>query len=407
MTKKLKKISFIALALTILISNVAYGTKEIEDLKSDQQKIEEDLIRKSNEISAIQGQISQVSNEIRLLDIQINQSQTELAIIQSRLNELGIQIEENIIKLDTARTSLEGKQNDLYKRLRELYKSGDVVYLEVLLGSSNIEELLTKIDIIKTVTEQDKELIDFTNKQIKFIEETEKLLKEQQAEFEEKQLAEEQKKAQLESANAQKTMFMNSLQQNKVLAENEYDSFVVQTQNISAKIVQLEKELEEQRKAEEARRAAAAAAAAASSSGSSGSATRVVSGSGELVWPVSGNTSISSYYGYRIHPIFNIRKFHSGIDIPAPSGTSIKASSSGIVIYSGWQGGYGNTVMISHGNNLVTLYAHNSSLKVKVGDYVDAGQTVALCGSTGYSTGPHLHFEVRKNGNTVNPLDYL
>ena len=392
---KLKKVSFVSLALVILISNIAYGTKEIEGLKSDKEKIESQIQDKSNEISAIQGQISQVSAEIRRLDIQINESQSELFVLQERLNVLEVQIDENIVKLDIARTALESKQNDLYTRLRELYKSGDVFYLEVLLGSANIEELLTKIDIIKTVTEQDKELIEFTGKQIKFIEVTEQLLKEQQAEFEEKKLAEERKKAQLESANVQKNIFMSTLQSNKALAETEYDTFVDQTQSISNKIVQLEKELEEQRKAEEARRAAA------------GKAKPLSTGNGVLAWPVSGNSSISSYYGYRIHPIFNIKKFHSGIDIPAPSGTSIKASASGIVIYSGWQGGYGNTVMISHGNDLVTLYAHNSSLKVKVGDYVDAGQTIASCGSTGYSTGPHLHYEVRKNGNTVNPLDWL
>ena len=142
-------------------------------------------------------------------------------------------------------------------------------------------------------------------------------------------------------------------------------------------------------------------------SSSNGSSSSQVRGSGELIWPVPGSSRISSYYGYRVHPIFNTQKFHSGIDIPAPQGSPIVASDSGIVIYSGWQGGYGNVVMISHGNDVVTVYAHNSANVVSVGDYVDAGQTISLCGSTGYSTGPHSHFEVRKNGSTTDPMNWL
>jgi murein DD-endopeptidase MepM/ murein hydrolase activator NlpD len=137
---------------------------------------------------------------------------------------------------------------------------------------------------------------------------------------------------------------------------------------------------------------------------------------GVMAWPVPGFYRVSSAYGYRIHPIFGTRKLHTGIDVgrnldPPQSidGAAIVASGDGEVIYTGYRGGYGNTVMIDHGDGVVTLYAHQQSggIRVGVGDDVAKGQRIGTVGSTGYSTGPHLHFEVRINGNPVDPMGYL
>ena len=125
------------------------------------------------------------------------------------------------------------------------------------------------------------------------------------------------------------------------------------------------------------------------------------------IWPLNDYKNISSGYGYRIHPIFNTKKMHTGIDIPAPTGTPAVAIDSGKVIFSGTKGGYGNTVMIQHDDGKVTLYGHNSKLAVSVGQRVEKGQVVSKIGSTGNSTGPHLHFEVRINGKHVNPVPYI
>ena len=128
-------------------------------------------------------------------------------------------------------------------------------------------------------------------------------------------------------------------------------------------------------------------------------------GTGKIIWPARGR--ISSPFGWRTHPILKSRRFHSGIDIAIPSGTPVQAADSGVVLISGWNGGYGLFVAIDHGKGISTAYAHNSRLLVKEGDEVTKGQTIALSGSTGWSTGPHLHFEVRENGTPVNPLKYL
>ncbi|GAH90225.1 unnamed protein product, partial [marine sediment metagenome] len=127
--------------------------------------------------------------------------------------------------------------------------------------------------------------------------------------------------------------------------------------------------------------------------------------SGKFAWPVAGR--IISGFGYRIHPIFGVRRFHSGIDLVAPYGTLVKAGDGGQVIQAGYFGGYGNSVMLYHGGGFATWYAHLSSINVSIGQFVQRGQVIGLVGSTGWSTGPHLHFEVRINGAPQNPRAYL
>jgi murein DD-endopeptidase MepM/ murein hydrolase activator NlpD len=128
---------------------------------------------------------------------------------------------------------------------------------------------------------------------------------------------------------------------------------------------------------------------------------------GVMQWPVPASYDVTSPFGWRMHPILGYRRFHAGIDIAASSGSAIVASGSGTVIQSGYSGGYGNVTMIDHGNGVVTVYAHQSSIGVSVGSRVSKGERIGAVGSTGLSTGPHLHFEVRINGNAVNPMNYL
>lgn len=417
--EKIKKISVVAVCGLILCPSLVTATSEIEDLKNERTQLDVQIQEQETEIQGINNQLDKVVGEIKALDFQISKSQKELENLNVQIAQLELDIKKNEENLEKARESLEAKQDELNTRIREQYKSGDVIFLEVLMGSSSVKEMLTKLDIVEDVLNQDKELLDFTSKQINYIEETEEKLRNQKEELQIKLDVEKIKKQELEAANNEKIRYMAVLEENRIAAESQYDEFINLTTSLDQKIVQLEEELEAKRKAEEearkkaeeARRLAAEqrkqSLNASSNNGYSDSEIASARGEGGLIWPVSSSSRISSYYGYRVHPIFNTRKFHAGIDIPAPTGSAISAAESGIVIYSGWQGGYGNVVMISHGDGLVTVYAHNSANLVSVGDYVDAGDTISLCGSTGYSTGPHLHFEVRINGSTADPLSFL
>lgn len=402
-----KKVLVLLIAFTLLISNIVLGSADLEGLKEQKKEMEEKAQNQQSEISGLNTQINSVGQEIRVLDSQINESQNQLDIIEEQISELEAEILINVENLEKAQASLDEKQDELNSRFREQYMRGDTIFLEILLESSSIVEMLTRFDIVKDIVNQDKELLEFTNRQIEFIEETEAILKVQRKEYKEKLEIEKIKKAELEKANREKMEYMAILQEDKTKAEAQYDEFIAMTNALDSKIVQLEKELEAKRKAEEEARKRREEERRKAAEAANNTYTSYSGGSGQMLWPVSGHYNITSLYGNRIHPIFKTNKFHAGIDISAPLGTSILAAKSGIVIYSGWQGGYGNCVMISHGDGIVTLYGHHSKNLVSVGQYVEAGQKIALCGSTGYSTGPHLHFEVRVNGSTTNPLNWL
>ncbi len=150
--------------------------------------------------------------------------------------------------------------------------------------------------------------------------------------------------------------------------------------------------------------AQAGSAGGGSTSSSPGGSAGVATG-GRFIMPVGGR--ISSEFGYRVHPISGARRLHAGMDIAAGSGTPIGAAGAGTVIFAGWRGGYGNCIIIDHGGGIATLYGHQSSLAASVGQSVSAGQVIGYVGSTGYSTGPHLHWEVRVNGSPTNPRGYI
>jgi len=198
----------------------------------------------------------------------------------------------------------------------------------------------------------------------------------------------------LEKRKAEQQAILNKAQNDKATAEQAYNELEASSQQIGDML-----------RARAAARAAAASGSDSSGGSSDSSYYQPVSGSGRFIWPVNG--VITSPFGYRNHPIFGRQILHSGIDIGVDSGTPVHAADSGVVVEAGWLGGYGYAVVIDHGNGLSTLYGHNSSLNVSAGQSVSQGQVIAYSGSTGNSTGPHVHFEVRANGDPVDPTGYL
>ena len=281
---------------------------------------------------------------------------------------------------------MDTQNEDLSARLRNMYKNGSIGFVDVLMESGSFTEFLTNLDMVERIYEGDKEVLDELQKAYDEIDKKKKKVETLQAELKDsKEVAEtemktvEKEKAKIAASNEETEKMLDDL-------NDEADA-------ITAKI-----------KAEEEARKAAAAKNSGGSGNSGGSSSSGSSGGGRLSWPCHG--TITSEQGWRVHPIFGYKKYHSGMDIGVAYGTPIKAAASGTVIMASWYGGYGYCVIIDHGNGLSTLYGHNSSLHVSYGQKVSRGQTIASAGSTGYST-LHCHFEVRVNGSVTNPRNYL
>jgi murein DD-endopeptidase MepM/ murein hydrolase activator NlpD len=278
----------------------------------------------------------------------------------------------------------------LSERVDAVYRAGDWIYIEVLLGSSDVADFVQRAEFITRLIGADEEIASGLETDQSTLENataelnrTLETVQTKRAEVKAEQISLER----LQSAQGSKRAAQQAVQ-------NQKSSMLVETTKNVARL----------RAAAQAEEEESARIARLLRNGSSHGSGKYA---GTMTWPTPGHDRVSSPFGMRMHPILNVKKMHTGIDISAPEGARIVAAGNGTVIYAGSRGGYGNCTMIDHGNGLVSLYAHQSRISVSVGDKVTAGQTIGAVGSTGLSTGPHLHFEVRVNGDPVNPLGYL
>lgn len=372
-----RKIVYLILALIFVFNfTQVLAAGNLNELKRNQKNATQEMKKKQNEIKAIKEETRNVSREISELDKKMDKATVELTEVEKEIENIEGNIKKTIEELNQAEEDLEDKQEIFNSRLRVMYKTGNVGYLEILLASTDVKDFLSRKDMIKAVADHDVELIKYMKDQRDLIETTKIALEAQRKEVEISKTKLESRRRELAKATRAKEDLIDRLMEDEKALEKEHDALNAYAKKIEADIVKLMRN------------------------------TNPYSG-GKMAWPVPGRTRISSPYGYRIHPIFKTKKLHTGIDIPAPTGTNIVAAADGTVIYTGTLGGYGKTVMVDHGGGIVTLYAHNSSITVSKGSSVKRGSTIARAGSTGYSTGPHLHFEVRKNGSYVDPLPWV
>ena len=312
----------------------------------------------------------------------------QITVIDNEIQEYQRQIDEKVAKIDESTKKIEELtielklQNEAYiERASSLIKKGNVSYMEVLLKSKSIDDLLTRVSVLKHVAKYDTNKMKEIEASMKEVEALKEKLIEEKEEVIKLKAVQDEKKATLDSYKAESQKIIDDLQNDIEKFEAQYEA------------------------AEKAQAAARAAANQAVYSGSVSVPANFVGG--QFMWP-SNTTRVTSPYGYRIHPVTGRQKFHSGVDIGAPYGTNIYAANSGTVVVAGYNtGGYGNYVIINHGGGYSTLYAHCSSLRVSRGQQVQRGQVIANCGSTGMSTGPHIHFEIQLNGKTTNPMQYF
>ena len=348
MKKKSLILTLIAvLTFTMCAAGLAFAATE-SDLRNDLDDVEAAQDELSKKMAQIEKDVKEMQKKVDNLNYMISQTASEISNTEA--------------KIEKKEKEMAEREDNLNERLKVMYKNGSVGFVDILLGSSSISEFVSNMEIIQKIYKNDVEVLETLQKEHDELQEIKATLKKRK-----------------EKLAAQKTELASDkaeLDVKKKELEAEEDKLKAEADRLTAEIIKLMDK----------------------NSPYVG---------GEFTWPCPASRYISSSFGNRLHPTLHVWKFHTGIDIGCSAGKDIVAAASGKVIMSKVYGGYGNFVMIDHGGGIVTLYGHASKLLVSEGQTVKRGQTIALVGSTGRSTGPHLHFEVRKNGEYINPMKYF
>lgn len=367
------------LALSLLISLSVTGTAladDLEDQLADLQRQAEEQQAKTNEASA---KVENVSERLRQIQEELRVATAEYKEVKGQLDSVEDKISDNTELLQKTEADLKVKNKKLQQRVRDIYINGQISYVDVLFGAKDFADLMTRMDVLKRIIKHDYDLIMKVKEEKVTVENTRAQLEKDKVEAEVLVADAQAKKAKVEDKESEQQVLLDQAIYDRDTSERMYEEIMAASQEVANMIRRSQM----------------------SSAGYSGAP----AGAGGMIWPISG--PITSEFGWRTHPIFGTARFHSGLDIGGDYGMPIYAAASGTVIYAGWISGYGNAVIIDHGGGVTTLYGHNDSLNVSEGENVAQGQVIAMCGSTGNSTGPHCHFEVRENGEPVSPYGYL
>lgn len=385
-------------SLVFSVGTAYAANSSLSDKKKESKNIDNKIQQEQNALKQGQAEEENLKKQIQELEERIGEAENQMETLRGKIQTKEGQVAEAKEDLEQAEKDVESQTDNLNVRLRTMYKNGSIGFLDVLLGSGSLSEFISNIDMVQRVHSSDKEVLGALKKRYEVVNDKKKKLESLQAQLESQRDEQAEKQAAL---TADKTTV--SKKKASVSAQNDQREDNIAALNAEASRIEalIQQDIERQQREKEEKEGSSGESSSGGSSGSSSSG---------WTWPVPGHTRISSDYGWRNCP-YHGREKHSGIDIPAPYGTAVKAASGGTVIHSGYLGSYGNAVLIRHGNSLYTLYGHNSSLVVRSGAKVSKGQTIAKVGSTGNSTGNHCHFEVRKggssHGNNVSPWNYV
>lgn len=390
MKKYFKKFLAATLAFSMFFVQVA-DAKTLSELQKEQSELKAKQQETQNALNENKQQQENISAEIESLDKTVAEAQAALDEIQTQLNDVTARLAESEVQLKEATDKKEAQLESFEGRIKFLHENGSIGYLQIILSAESFTDFLTRMQYVN-------DIMNYDNNLLSELQTTENEIEKKTAE-----IAED--KAQVEVLVAEQKA--KTEEYNTKLAEKQatYNQYKLDAAAYEQELASWEKASEEVESLIAQATATTSRRSSATSSGSSSG--NVTYTGGQFAWPVPGRSYISSGYGYRARPIGSGSEFHTGYDIPASYGANIVAAEAGTVIYASYMNGYGYTVMIDHGGGLVTLYGHNSKLTVSKGDTVSRGQTIAKAGSTGNSTGPHCHFEVRKNGSHTSPQPYL
>ncbi len=376
-----RRLAALLLALVLLFSAIGAANSvyagALEDAKNELSSIQ-------SQLKNLKAQIESGKKEAKELQSKLTSLDRSISSAEAAVDKLNAEIDDTKRRVADAQNALNKKESEVADqdemmglRIRNMYKNGEASILQILLGSESITDLMTNIDMAARIMDNDVDLLEQLKDQYETLHDYRVELETLQASLEAQQKAAVEQQQSLESARSEVASTKASVEQNTKLLEAQEDAMEAEANALTAEILKLQ--------------------------------TSAAYVGGTMLWPVPASTRITSPFGYRIHPILGTYKLHTGIDIGVGSYNEVLAVNAGTVIKAAWNNSYGYMVMIDHGGGIVTLYAHNTKLLVKAGDVVTKGQQVAWSGSTGMSTGPHVHFEVRLNGVYQNPIspEYL
>ena len=373
--KKGKKAAAAFLSAVYLMTLAPLAQAEtLEEQRDAHIEKAEQAQKKKNEI---ESRIEGLSEEKRAVDEAADEATKAYKDVKKELDATEARIDENEDKLKVLNKDFVVKRDQLAKRVRDIYINGQINYLDVLFGAKDFQDFFTRMDLLKRVIQQDYDLVQVVFAEKTAIETSQKELEKDKTAKEKLVASAADRKKEAEKKQAAKQAIIDKMETDRATQER------IINENLAAS-----KEVEQMIRNSRYQPASPA-----------------LSGGGALNWPLGG--PITSPFGWRVHPITGASRFHSGIDIGGDYGDTIHAAGAGIVSYAGWISGYGYAVIIDHGGGISTLYGHNQALLVSEGQSVSQGQAIAECGSTGNSTGPHCHFEVRVDGEPVDPMGYL
>ena len=374
----MRKVLCLMLILIICSVCIFSYAEDLNQLQSKSQEIQGQINEANENLENVQNELSTNLQQLQKLDETIMKTEQELEELNQKIEEMQKNIKEVTGQLRKVELEYGKLEKTLEQRLVVSYEAGDTNYLDVVLKSKDLGDFISNYFLISEIASYDTELLENVESQKREIERTKNILENKNYELN------LNKKTQLKTATI--------LQNSKMLRENYISKLSEDEKTIQSQIDEYQRQFQEVEK--EIKLLAE-------------NQINPEYIGGVMAWPIPGYTKITSKYGMRTHPITGVYKLHTGVDVGAPLGANFVAANDGTVTKASYNGAYGNMVIIDHGGGISTLYAHGSQIMVEVGQQVKKGDIVLKVGSTGYSTGPHAHFEVRVDGKVVDPMPYI
>ncbi len=390
-------LSLLAAHVPLIVRAEGLTNDKIRESEESKKQAEEERKSLKSSLTDVKSLLASLETTKNDLQNYITELDSDLSDINNKIDELNrlisdkeFEIKTTEAELEAARSVEEAQYNAMKRRIKFVYEHGEASKIEMLLSSKSFVDFLNKAEFINKMSAYDKRMLDSYIDSKNLVAAKEQQLTEQKLGLEEARTAVQNEQDAIEALMEDKEKEINAYEgdiSNKEAAIAEYEAMIAEQDQI---IKDLEKAILEEKKRLLAENKKA-----------------IVYDGGQFKWPAPSYTRISDEYGYRIHPILGTQQFHNGVDMAAPSGSPILAAYDGEVIAASYSPTMGNYIMIDHGDSLITIYMHASSVSVSEGQMVARGEQIGCVGSTGRSTGPHLHFSVRLNGSYVSPWNYL